>query len=294
MNSKHLSILSKVSSADIVHDPYPHIVIENALDDALYQELFESLPSEELVLDGREKKNTWFDYPACKVVDNPNITPLWQEFFRYHTSSQFYLELIEKFGETLKELHPGLETKLGKTLEESLVAMRPGGRQNRLADNADISMECQFYVNYTTQERAVRGPHVDRPSELFAALLYFRAPEDDSKGGDLVVSKAKEPDSLYPSSSSIRVDHAPMEIDNARVAPTDTGHYQANTLVLFLNSPKSIHAVSARNATNIARRHINFCCDLNFDLFSIEKPARDTLKEKIEGAPIIWRLAKWL
>ena len=31
----------------------------------------------------------------------------------------------------------------------------------------------------------VRGPHLDSPFKLFAALLYFRAPEDDSSGGDL-------------------------------------------------------------------------------------------------------------
>ncbi len=294
MSSKNLSILSKVSAADIIHEPYPHIVIENALDDALFQELLESLPPEELILDGREKKNTWFDYPACKVVKNPKITPLWQSFFRYHTSTEFYLELIDIFGDTLKDLHPSLESKLGKTLEESVVAMRPGGRQNRLAEDADVSMECQFYVNYTTQQRTVRGPHVDRPSELFAALLYFRSPEDDSTGGDLIVSEAKEPDALYSSASSIRVDHAPMEINESRVTPTDTGYYQANTLVLFLNSPKSIHAVSSRSATDIARRHINFCCDLNFDLFSIEKPIRENFKEKLEETPVIWRLAKWL
>ena len=294
MSSNNLSILSKVSAADIIHDPYPHIVIENALDETLFQELFESLPPEKLVLDGREKKNTWFDYPACKVVNNSEITPLWQAFFRYHTSPEFYLELIEIFGDTLRNLHPSIEKKLGKPLEESVVAMRPGGRQDRLAENADISMECQFYVNYTTQQRAVRGPHVDRPSELFAALLYFRSPDDDSKGGDLVVSKAKQPDTLYPSSSSIHVDHAPMEINESRVTPTGTGHYQANTLVLFLNSPKSIHSVSSRTATGIARRHINFCCDLNFDLFSIEKPMRENFKEKLEDTPVIWRLAKWL
>ncbi|WP_439135800.1 hypothetical protein, partial [Pseudomaricurvus sp.] len=91
---------------------------------------------------------------------------------------------------------------------------------------------------------------------------------------------------------SIRVDRSPMEISSEQIAHVDTGYYQPNTLVLFINSPKSIHAVSQRSATDVPRRHINFCCDLPFDLFQIRKPFRDTLRDKVEDTPVIWRLAK--
>ena len=40
---------------------------------------------------------------------------------------------------------------------------------------------------------AVRGPHYDRLSELFAGLLYFRHPDDTSSGGDL---QARQPRAL--------------------------------------------------------------------------------------------------
>lgn len=292
MAPKSLSVLSRAAKAQIKTSPYPHIIIENALDPELFDTLQSSLPPVETVMDGKAKKDTWYDYPACKVVKDNSISALWRDFFHYHTSSDFFGEILDLFGEQIHALYPDIERKLNKSLKDAIVGMRPGGRADRLAKGADVSMECQFYVNYTQHEREIRGYHIDRPSELFAALLYFRQPEDDSRGGDLLIGEAKNPDQQYPDAHSIRVDASPMEISPDKINHVDTGHYQANTLVLFINSPKSIHAVSRREATDIPRRHINFCCDLTFDLFQIRKPLRDVVRDKLEGTPIIWRLSR--
>lgn len=294
MTGPELSILSKASTSDLVLEPYPHLVIKNALDPSLFEELQNTLPPAELILEGKKKRDTWFDYPACKVIKNPNISLLWKQFFAYHTSDTFLHELLSLYGGQLKTLHPHLENMMGKKLEDAIVKMRPGGRSDRLADGADISMECQFYINYTESYRSIRGSHIDRPSELFAALLYFRQPEDNSTGGDLHVNTAQNPEKLYPKERTISVDKLPMEISENKVSNAAIGHYEANTLVLFLNSHKSIHAVSPRSATLVPRRHINFCCDLNFDLFEIKRPARLALKHRLEQIPVLWRISKWI
>jgi len=275
-------------------EPYPHLVIRNALDDDLFTKLYHELPPAEIILDGKAKKDTWYDFPACRVIGNEHITPIWQAFFRYHTSQDFFQELISLFGEHIRTLHPNLEQSMNKALEQATVKMRPGGRSNPLASGADASTECQFYVNYTEKQRAIRGSHVDRPSELFAALLYLRDPLDDSTGGDLNINRAINPQELYPSRSSIKVDTLPMELNDKRIESVSTAHYEANTLVLFLNSHKSIHAVSPRSATQIPRRHINFCCDLNFDLFEVEHSRRQAIKQRLAVTPILWRFADWL
>jgi hypothetical protein len=277
---------------DLVLEPYPHLVIENALDPALFAELEASFPDDALIVNERPVADTWFDYPACKVLNNRAISPLWQDFFRYHTSTAFFRELTSLAGPALLQLHPDLEARAGRTLDQFNVGMRPGGKENALAPGADVSMECQFYVNYTRQPRTVRGPHVDRPSELFAALLYFRQSNDDSIGADLDICEADQ--GLYDGNNSIRIATLPAEVDPSAVKTVRTARYAANTLVLFLNSSRSIHAVSPRSPTGLTRRHVNFCCDVNFDLFQIRAPAQLALKRRLQSLPLGWRLAKYL
>ena len=287
-----LSILSNASKADLRLDPFPHLMIENALDPEVFAELAASFPDDDLVVDGRTVKDTWFDYPACKVVKDQRLSPMWRDFFSHHTSASFFAEVVDLAGDAVRKLYPDLESRVGRPMNEFKVGRRPGGRGDPLAPGADVSMECQFYVNYTRAPRTVRGPHVDRPSELFAALLYFRQPEDDSTGANLEVCEAVKP--IYPNERSIKISQLPAEVDASLVKTVRTGQYKANTLVLFLNSPKSLHAVSPRSPTPLTRRHINFCADVPFDLFDFKLPPRLALKQSLEKMPVLWRVAKQL
>lgn len=287
-----LSILSKAAKANLVTAPYPHLVITEALDPTIFEQLSNQFPDDGIILNGRPQKDTWFDYPACKVVEDERISPLWRDFFRHHTSKAFFDELVALAGPQLLALKPDLETQAGRRLEDFSVGMRPGGRGDPLADGADASMECQFYLNYTRQPRIVRGPHVDRPSELFAALLYFRDKDDESSGSSLEICEATE--NLYPNPHAVKISTLPAEIDSTQVRTVKTAAYAANTLVLFLNSARSIHAVSPRTPTMVPRRHINFCCDVRLDLFEMKLPLRLRAKMILESKPLIWRIAKYL
>ena len=200
--------------------------------------------------------------------------------------------LDEKFNAKIITLNQGIEKRVGRSLGNFSVGMRPGGRGDPLASGADVSMECQFYLNYSEKPRIVRGPHVDRPSELFAALLYFRQDGDSSIGADLEICEGA--DELFPSKHKVKIGKLPAEINESKVTVVKKVDYAANTLVLFLNSAKSIHAVSPRSPTATPRRHINFCCDVPFDLFEIDVPFRLETKRRLEGIPFGWRLAKYI
>jgi hypothetical protein len=297
MNNR-LSILSNASSADLVTEPYPHIVIKNALDPAVFKQLADEYPDPAVVLNGREKKDTWYDYPACFALEDEKISALWQEFLRYHTSQAFYLELVQLFGDIIRHEHPALENKFGKRLEAfSTLMRRHGAADNPQNYASDVSLECQFYVNYTEHAKAVRGPHVDRPTELYAALLYFRQQDDDSTGSDLDICRAIDPHKMHPD-KKILVDHLPMEIEPEKVDVVRTAKYAANTLVLFINSEKSIHAVSPRTATTIPRKHINFTGDIfalkEDGLFKVVHRTDKKLKRWLSDKPVIWRLAQFI
>ena len=44
--------------------------------------------------------------------------------------------------------------------------------------------------------------------------------------------------------------------------------YKQNRLVMFLNSPYSIHGVTKRSKTNFYRKYINIIGEFNFELFN--------------------------
>jgi len=296
MAKSRLSILSNASTLDVKTEPYPHLIIKNALDSEVYTQLEKEYPDSAVVLNGRDKKDTWYDYPACLAMENAVITPLWKEFLGYHTSADFYADLVDLFGDIITDLYPSLEDRYEKTLPTFTTSVRqPGAAGNTLNHQTDVSLECQFYINYTEQPRVVRGPHVDRPTELYAALLYFRREDDDSQGSNLEVCQVYDESSVYSSDSRIKVDHLPMEIEQDKVEIVDAAKYEANTLVLFINSKKSIHAVSPRTGTPVPRRHINFTADLfgleQDALFEVVHKPSKRFKKWLAEKPIIWRLA---
>jgi hypothetical protein len=288
-----LSILSRVRPDHLVSDPFPHLVIENALDPDVFAALEATYPSDELIVDNRAPvQDTWYDYSAARALRDERIAPLWREFFAYHVSREFHVRLVGLFGDAIRALHPDLETRVGRRLEDFVVGVRPGGRGNPLAPGADVSMECQFYLNFNRAPRKMRGPHVDAPSELFAGLLYFRQSADESSGGDLQICRGSE--ALFPSPGSVKVDRLPAEIAPDKVQVVRTVRYAPNTLVLFLNSTRSIHAVSVRSPTRLSRRHINLCCDLRLDLFEMQLPLRLKVKQGLERSPVVWRLSRYV
>lgn len=129
-------------------------------------------------------------------------------------------------------------------------------------------------------------------------MLYFRGYDDDSVGSDLDVCKARSEADLYPGPKKIKVDEPPMEVIDEKVDVVRTAKYEANTLFFFINSDKSIHAVSPRTATPVPRRHVNFTGDLFYlesdGLFEVIHTPRHKLKVWLEEQPLIWRLASYL
>lgn len=245
----------------------------------------------------RAKADTWYAYPACRAVHDPDVSPLWKEFMQYHCSHEFYSEFLELFSDALDQYYPDLNEALPRRMAEHTVAMRqPNEDRNPENLSHDVSLECQFYVNFTEKPRQVRGPHIDRPSELFAGLLYFRREDDTSSGGNLEVCRAVDRDDLFPSKDVIRVDHLPMEVPRDRIEVAETIAYKPNTLVLFLNTFKSLHSISVRSATPVPRRHINFTADMFTlpppGLFTVRYPKSKQLKKWLTKQPVAWRLAQ--
>jgi hypothetical protein len=251
------SILSKVSTADIRREPFAHLLIENALDAELFETLSREFPSVETVTGNATLKNGKAGINALDVIDNPGVSTAWRAFCAYHASQAFFDEVVSLFGKEISTLYPTLEKDFGKPLEKlsakpRIVAERKGAHRQD-----DFVLDCQIMLDDTSDPRICRGPHVDAVEEIFAGLLYFRHPEDQSNGGELCVLRAKNPTEIFPNERAIRVDQRPAEIEDSKTEIVTQIPYAENTAIFFINSPKSLHKVTMRTASSVPRRHVN-------------------------------------
>jgi hypothetical protein len=241
-------MLSDVRPEDIVVDPYPHYVRRDAIAPETFQQLAEEFPSLETILGGRSSvgDNVAVRMPAKQVLDDPRISPAWREFFAYHTSADYWRDIIRLFGDHIRREFPDLETASGRRLEDWRV--KPRGFDGA----AEVRLDCQFVVNTpVAQLSSVKTAHVDICDKIFSALFYFRDGKDDSTGGDFDIYRWKRAPRF--------IKHRSLNRD---VELVKTVRYAANTYLCFVNSARAVHGVSPRGITRIPRRYINFIAEL--------------------------------
>jgi hypothetical protein len=247
------SILRGVTRADIRHEPYVHVVVEDCLSAPVYEELARTFPSDETVLglgksarDGHARPNSRHDVHTQEILRNPDcFSPSWREFVRYHVSNAFFQELLGLMGPEIVATHPELERRLRRPLRELRTAVRGAPE----ADGSDIALDCHIGINTPSRRpSSVRRVHTDAPDELFAALLYFRAAEDRAAGGHLEIFQWKRNKAhLFVGS----------EVDESDAEPVHAVAYKPNTAVIFINSATALHAVSVRDPSPVSRRLVN-------------------------------------
>jgi hypothetical protein len=250
------SILAGLGPERIVAEGFPHIFVPNALEASFYAELAAAFPSMERIAGpGPLPSNQVFRTPACDVLADPAIPRIWRDFFAYHCSGRFLAEMVGFWRDAIAREYPEIEGWFGKPLSSLTSGVRHY-RKDKPAENlpenlqTDARLDCQFFVNSpVTTPSSVRGSHVDKPYKLFAALLYFRHPEDRSEGGNLLLERFKTRRHPFD-----RRQHVPDRF----VEPFAEVPYAPNTLIMWLNTSRSLHSVTPRSVTPVPRRGVNF------------------------------------
>jgi len=258
----NLSVLQKAKKEDIDTTYFPLLVIKNALPEELYNELEQTFPNlnifEEILNKKIDKNNFAYRIQALKALDSSKITTLWKDFIKYHTSKDFFQEIINLFGEYIRDLHPNFEKHIKKSLEDTNIKVRKISKISQSIDmnkslkiKEELSIDCQFVINspVLTSSNVIEH-HLDMPNELFACLFYMKKDEDNF-GGDLEIYKhlGKKRKTVHERKSRWFNKYI---LEKVRTIP-----YEKNTLVFFINCPNALHAVSYRKKTNICRRYIS-------------------------------------
>lgn len=246
------SVLKNLDPADIRQEPFPFLIAENALDPDYYAELEAAYPALEHVAgSGPLANNKLYSRSAPDVLADETLPEVWRDFFAYHSSQAFLRECLDFWAEPIAREYPDIERRFGKPLSQLTGGVRQGGREKTPENlQADVMMDCQFCMNSpVTEVSSVRVPHVDNPSKLFAGILYFRRSDDDSEGGNL---------NLYRLTDERYFHDRKLNVPEQFIEAVDQVPYRPNTIILWLNTPRSLHGVTPRSITDVPRRFVNF------------------------------------
>jgi hypothetical protein len=250
------SVLTNVTKADVITDPFPHVVIRDVYDDAFCRQLIAEYPSLDTVAGGKNlSSNKRFNYTAKMVRKDPNLSPLWREFVMTHVSPEFLQQFVNIFEEHIRATYPNFERDFAP-----LHSLKSGIDGIDKYPDVDVLMNSMIAVNTPVVDKptSVKSGHLDNYDKLYAGLFYLRHPDDDSTGGDLEIYRFK--DNQPQGFVGKFVDDQYLEVVN-------TVKYERNVLVLFLNSVYAMHGVTPRQATQYPRCFLNLVGEVSKPLF---------------------------
>jgi hypothetical protein len=251
------TVLDGVPVGVVQHDPFPHVVVEDAAPADLADSLLSEFPPVEIVTQGNPYgSNERYSYSARDVRTRGEVSSLWREFVETHVTKAFYTQLVRLFGSVVRATWPDVGARL--TADEVSVGVRneSDGRE------VDVVLDCQVCLNTPVvgYPSSVRRAHLDNSHELFAGLLYLRPDDDRSVGGDL---------ELYRLVGRAPRFHGSREVSSRYAEPAKTVPYRHNTLVCFPNTPLAVHGVTPRQTTDRPRYFVNFVADVKEELFDL-------------------------
>jgi hypothetical protein len=260
------SLLTGLSRADIRHDPFPHIIVSDALEPTLYAALAAGFPSLERMTwqmpPDKVPNNRRYAMPAASVIDAPDLPACWRDFTRLHSAPEFLAEVADLFQD---HWPPSLMTALGGQF-----AGHPISRLQMPSlpptEEVLIGQDARLEVNTPVRgaPSSVRGPHLDTRNRLYSGLFYLRAPEDDSIGGELILYRwRKDP------TTDLGAFAQPLDaVEEVVRIP-----YRANQFVLFPQNIHALHGVGVRHPTPHLRRYVFITAELNCDWLTAEGAA---------------------
>lgn len=257
------SLLSNVTRAELITDPFPHILVRNPLDDEIASQLIAEFPSVETISPGANlSSNRRFSYSSAKTLSDPNVAPIWKEFVKAQTSGLFLQHFINIFSDEILRYYPTFQDQFGRFED-----LRSGVKHRDDFSNADVLLDSQVCLNTPVINKpslvrgSHRGPHVDSPDKLFVGLFYLRSDEDDSTGGDLDIYGFKKKPYGFVNQA----------IPDRYLQRLQTIKYERNVLILFLNTVNAIHGVSMRSPTNAFRYFVHMSGTVKQPLFNLEQ-----------------------
>ena len=253
----NFNILNNFSKNNYYSEPYPHFIINKVFNEETincFKKDYELIVKEFQKLHTYKLNNKLITINATEILGKGIYKKtIWYDFCKYHTSKDHLLKIFEIFYEDLNKLYPGLcEEALKYKNQDNFINIRnkkeAHSKDNSLNENYYFVADVQPAINTPVFKKStVRGPHVDSKNEIIGGLFYIRDENDSTEGGDLEIFEI-DTNTLF-NNYEVSTKNVPKKFKVVA--------YRNNTAIFFINSKKSVHAVSPRNITNHNRYLIN-------------------------------------
>lgn len=235
------SILSRISPAQVVRDPFPHVCIDNALEDGLARRLLQEFPASELLAGGQSLgSNRKFSVSAARALSERPFSDAWMDALKVHVQPSEWLDSLRIFRPHIEREFPALGDRLG-----DLDNLRVGIKHFDRFPDVDVVIDCKPLIHTPVRgaPSVERGPHLKNFRTLFTWYLYLRAEADRSTGAEHVLYRVKP-------GADVTLNER-QTVDPQALEPVVTIPYRQNAFMMFLNTPRSFQGNVPRSAGDV-------------------------------------------
>ena len=255
------NVFEKFENKHLFLDPFPHIVINNALPIKENSEIIQELSyAKSIALSEIDKKNIQGRYTIPnKLINSEKNFLKFNAFNEAHSDKEFGSKVIEIFKPYIHEHLPELP-------------------MNEIEDYS--KPEASFMVNNPpiASSYSPRGPHLDNRKDIFAFLYYVCQDDKKVKGGNLQLFKYKDYFRGFDRGS--RIDQGYLKPESIELVKEI--EYKNNTLVILLNGINSVHGVEPLGLESSPRTYFTGGCQYKKDCYFPESylNTSDLIKDK--------------
>ena len=262
--SKNLSLLQNFNKSNFYNNPFPHVIIENALPEDIYNELQKSTPNDLISQSDLEKNNFRINI-LLDQLKNDTKYKMWHDFLSFHSSIDFYEEFISIFKDSINELYPNLINEQKKKILKKDSIKMLNNRESAYIKKGETLLTSNYGCNTPVKvPTSVVEPHLDNSNKFYFGLFYLRPEDDKSEGGDLEIYKWKDNYSNFKKKNILFVKKWINIYDH--VTQVKKLVYKKNCVIFGLNCIDSLHGVTIRQKTNYIRQFTYFSGTLDKDI----------------------------
>jgi hypothetical protein len=273
-------------------EPFPLLVVENALPSELYQSLRQSLPGYldtpctfncsrptqgldhypegyPASLNDDLPDNTKMGRRAFEMLADPALPEVWRVFVSVNTGQEALRSMLNVFGDVLLREYPDFESRFG-----SLSELQAVQRFTKQLTPNEVELDATFLLHTPVHGPVSqqRGPHLkglNKPIEGFLYLepLGFEGPEAVHEF--YAIKEGVEP-----------VFGAGLQLETEALELVRSVPARGNTLVVFLNTPRSIQTIAPRRSTPFPLLAVEV-------LMQVQAPLIKVARQLSVGAPAV-------